>query len=124
MAAKQTKKGKTTTRRPQGQKVVKTEDTVGTDAGRRKGERRAAGVTTTLQPAGSAPAAMAQVPGTSRPNSIRQTIISALKQGMETEAIAEMVKEKFPNSKAAAKTGKHISYYRSVLNRESRTVKA
>ena len=50
-------------------------------------------------------------------NSIRQTIIRLLLSGQKTEDIAAEIKEKFPQSMAAAKTSIHIGFYRSKLRK-------
>ena len=54
------------------------------------------------------------------PNSIRQTIRRMLGEGKSTKDIAAVLTEKFPGSAAAAKSTKHIAYYRSQLRKEAK----
>ncbi len=51
------------------------------------------------------------------PGSIRQIIRTALLQGKETKEIAAMVTAAHPNSAAAAKSTKHIAWYRSEMRK-------
>ena len=51
------------------------------------------------------------------PNSIRQTVITMLLAGADTKSIAASVQEKFPQSAAAAKSTKHIAWYRADLKK-------
>ena len=53
------------------------------------------------------------------PNSIRQTIRTMLQAGASTKEIAAVLAEKFPTSAAAAKSVKHIAYYRAELKKEA-----
>lgn len=55
---------------------------------------------------------------TVNPNSIRQTVITALMAGADTKSIAEQLKAKFPESAAAAKSVKHIAWYRATLRKQ------
>lgn len=66
-----------------------------------------------------APVAVVEVKSVGRPtkNSIRQLIRQHLLAGTPTPQIAEDVRSKFPNSAAAAKSSKHISYYASVMRK-------
>ncbi len=54
------------------------------------------------------------------PNSIRQTILTALLAGQDTKTISATLTERFPASMAAAKSVKHIAYYRSELRKAGR----
>lgn len=69
-----------------------------------------------VQPAGPAekPAAHARKP------SIRSLITSMLAEGKTTADIAVAVQAQFPSSQAAAKSTKHISFYRCLANKERR----
>jgi len=90
------------------------------DAGHKAGARKSrAKKSTTTQAAPETPAALEQVPVKTRPSSIRQTIVACLGEGMETAKIAEVLKEQFPDSAAAAKSGKHIAFYKSQLKKQT-----
>lgn len=52
------------------------------------------------------------------PNSIRQIICTMLLAGKSTKEIEAAVKEKHPDSQAAAKSGKHIAWYRGTLKKQ------
>jgi hypothetical protein len=47
--------------------------------------------------------------------SIRQIILTGLKQGKNTPSIAAVIRQYWPDSAAAAKSSKHIAYYRSLV---------
>lgn len=51
------------------------------------------------------------------PNSIRQMVCTALLNGETTEQITEKIKAAHPNSAAAAKSVKHIAWYRADLRK-------
>lgn len=51
------------------------------------------------------------------PGSIRQIIRTALLAGKPTKEIAELVTAAHPNSAAAAKSTKHIAWYRSEMRK-------
>lgn len=52
------------------------------------------------------------------PKSIRQLIMGSILAGKPTKEIAEAVKAAFPNSQAAAKSTKHIAWYRSRMKKD------
>jgi hypothetical protein len=52
------------------------------------------------------------------PKSIRQLIMGSILAGKPTKEIAEAVKAAFPNSAAAAKSTKHIAWYRSRMKKD------
>jgi hypothetical protein len=64
-------------------------------------------------PAKDQPTAAEQGGVKTRPPSIRSTINRMLDDGKSTAEITEVLKAQFPNSKAAAKSSKHIAFYRS-----------
>ncbi len=78
----------------------------------------------TSTPVTPEPTALASAPVKTRPGSIRQTVIGMLGAGNSTEEISAVLKEKFPGTQAAAKAGKHIAHYRSLMKKASREVKA
>lgn len=55
--------------------------------------------------------------------SIRSLITSGLMNGVPVKDIKAELQERFPDSMAAAKSAKHISYYKSVLKREHKLPK-
>lgn len=57
-------------------------------------------------------------------NSIRKTIRDGLLAGDSTETIAARLKELFPNSMAAAKSSKHIAFYKSLMRKAGELPKA
>lgn len=57
-------------------------------------------------------------------NSIRKTIREGLLAGDSTETIAARLKELFPNSMAAAKSSKHIAFYKSLMRKAGELPKA
>ena len=62
------------------------------------------------------PAAVASAATTPK-DSIRRTIREGLLAGQSTADITATVKEKFPQSQAAAKPAKHIAFYRSHMKK-------
>ncbi len=52
------------------------------------------------------------------PNSIRQMVCTALLAGKDTKTIAEQIQAAHPNSAAAAKSTKHIAWYRADLRKK------
>lgn len=52
------------------------------------------------------------------PNSIRQKVRAALIAGQDTAAIGTMLQTDFPGTAAAAKSTKHIAWYRGQLRKE------
>lgn len=53
------------------------------------------------------------------PNSIRQIVRTMLLGGSDTKTIAAVLLDRFPTSAAAAKSVKHIAYYRAQLKKEA-----
>ena len=56
--------------------------------------------------------------------SIRKTIREGLLAGETTDVIAAKLKEMFPSSAAAAKSSKHIAFYRSLMRKAGELPKA
>jgi ribosomal protein L11 methylase PrmA len=53
-----------------------------------------------------------------KPKSIRQLIMSGILAGKPTKEIAAAVQAEFPTSAAAAKSTKHIAWYRSRMKKD------
>lgn len=51
------------------------------------------------------------------PNSIRQIIMGGILAGQSTKEIAAILVEKHPTSAAAAKSSKHIGWYRADMKK-------
>lgn len=58
---------------------------------------------------------------TEKPKSIRQLIMSGITAGKDTKTIAAEVQLHFPSSAAAAKSVKHIAWYRSRMKKDATT---
>lgn len=58
------------------------------------------------------------------PNSIRQTIMTALLRGESTKQIAAVLVERFPDTAAARKSVIHIAFYRSKMRKAGLLPKA
>lgn len=52
------------------------------------------------------------------PKSIRQTVMRMLGEGKATKEIAEVLKSEFPGTAAAAKSDKHIAFYRAKMRQD------
>lgn len=50
--------------------------------------------------------------------SIRQIILTGLREGRNTPSIAAVIRQYHPDSAAAAKSSKHIAWYRAWLKKQ------
>ena len=55
-------------------------------------------------------------------NTIKHLITTGIRDGKTTEQIADELAERFPNSAAAAKSVKHIAWYRTKMKQNKITV--
>lgn len=66
-------------------------------------------------------APVAEVTVTEKPKSIRSLIMARITEGRNTKEIAAEVQLHFPHSAAAAKSVKHIAWYRSRMKKDAAT---
>lgn len=62
----------------------------------------------------------AETNGKGNAKSIRSLIMGMLLENRPTPEIAAALREQFPQSAAAAKSAKHISFYRSLMRKEAK----
>ncbi len=77
-----------------------------------------------VEPVEAAEAAVIEASAEVRPKSIRSLLMAGISAGRSTQDLAADLKRYFPGTAAAAKSGKHIAYYRSLMRKEGKAVPA